>query len=674
MRAVASFDDSRVHCWLKQTMGTIEARVQTVVADRYRIDRLLGSGGMGAVYEATHLHLGAKFALKVLHARFASDESFVERFRREAQRVAELKVPGIVRVMDLGQTTDGTPFMAMELLEGSTLESWISLGPMDLDHAVRLTLGMLKALGAAHEAGVIHRDLKPANLFVIEEDGRPDSIKILDFGVAKVEDDPKALTQTGHMMGTVAYMSPEQIRNAKHVDARADLYATGATLFEMLTGRPPAEADSIPEMSVKVGTGEIERLPHLLREEIPFDLSSVVARALAFEPDQRFASAEDMSAALRVAWEHDEPSGLVAHPSPQAPSRESQAPILLDRPAAKPEVHSMVKTVPPEIRLRAGEPKRETKKKARWVPFGLLGLAAFAAGFWVVQQRRQAQGRTPVTRVRSSAVYVETGSPQDSPSASPSTLPELPPVGAPTPDPSFLEDPALDDAPESDDPKERSGKSSRTSSSHPDRETTERTSSRRDDVSLDSVSDTTTPGHLILEPSSDSRLGSAPVESASRGSTQSDAPPAESGPAESGPAESGSSAELASPRPEDSTGSAAAGSSSSSSTSSSSTSSSSTKPEPSTPPTEELERAFGKLNRALTRCVQGQRATVDVAVTLSGLTGRPSEVAARPPFEGTDAGRCIEQVIRVLSVAPFGKESFKLVRRIEFLTTAAPSN
>ena len=289
-------------CGQRHAQGSPECpatRVGDVVAGRYRLVRLIGAGGMGAVFEAEHLALGTRVALKTILSRAARGSEAVARFHREARAVADIRHPGIVDVKDLGVDDDGSPFMALELLEGQDAYSLVSAGPVPVARAVWIVSEALAALAVAHAKGIIHRDLKPANVFVAQDPQGGERVKILDFGLAKVlEAERVELTRTGHFMGSAPYMSPEQTQDAKRVDERCDVYGMGVTLYELLTGNLPVEGDSSIQMLVRVGAGEINRNPALLRDDVPQWLDAVVARALAFEPADRWASALDMKAAL----------------------------------------------------------------------------------------------------------------------------------------------------------------------------------------------------------------------------------------------------------------------------------------------------------------------------------------------------------------------------------------
>ena len=279
-----------VACSTATTPAPEELRPGVMLAGRYRIEGQLGRGGFGAVYAAKDEKLGRAVAIKIL---LLTDDAHAKlRFEREARVLAELDHPHVVRVLDFGD--EGTNFLVLERLVGETLASRIArAGALPPELAVRLTREVLSALSAAHARGIIHRDLKPGNVFLVTRNGKV-SARVLDFGIAKLlDEDTRLRTETGAMLGTPAYMAPEQLL-ASTVDARTDIHAVGALLFEMLTGRRPFRGDRIELVTAIL----LEDRPR--DASIPANLASVVARAFAREPGERFTSADEMSAALSV--------------------------------------------------------------------------------------------------------------------------------------------------------------------------------------------------------------------------------------------------------------------------------------------------------------------------------------------------------------------------------------
>ena len=261
---------------------------------RYVIERKLGSGGMADVYLAEDQELGRRVALKLLDDRHASDEQFVERFRREAQSAAGLNHPSIVSIFDRGYA-EGTYYIAMEYLDGRTLkELLVKNGPTPVPIAIDYARQILGALAFAHRNGIVHRDIKPHNIIV----GRDGRLKVTDFGIAR--SGASQMTEAGSIVGTAQYLSPEQARGAP-VDQRSDLYSLGIVLYEMLTGKVPFTGDTPVEIAMK-HLSQVPEPPSKLRPQVPHDLDAVVMRAIAKDPDQRYGSAEEMEADLaRVA-------------------------------------------------------------------------------------------------------------------------------------------------------------------------------------------------------------------------------------------------------------------------------------------------------------------------------------------------------------------------------------
>ena len=265
----------------------------TVVDGRYRLVNRIGSGGMADVWCAEDLQLGRKVALKLLHRRFAEDADFVERFRREASSAAGLQHPNVVQVYDRGEW-DGTYYIAMEFLDGDSLKDVIQReAPLDPDRAIDLTIQILRAARFAHRRGIIHRDLKPQNVMV-DHEGRA---KVTDFGIAR--SGASDMTETGSIMGTAQYLSPEQAQGTA-VSERSDVYSVGIILYELLTASVPFEADSAVTIALK-HVSEPPVPPASINPSISPELEAVVLRALAKEPEHRFADADEFIAALEQA-------------------------------------------------------------------------------------------------------------------------------------------------------------------------------------------------------------------------------------------------------------------------------------------------------------------------------------------------------------------------------------
>ncbi len=275
--------------------------IGTVVGERYRIVTRIGIGGMGAVYRAEHTMMRRDLAIKVLLPELSGKEEFARRFEREAESASRLDHPNIITVTDFGRTAEGSLFLAMEFLAGTSLSAAIAAGPLPLDRALAIERQILRALDHAHAAGVVHRDLKPENIMLVERDGQIDVVKILDFGIAKVTEPQsggQALTQAGVIFGTPEYLSPEQALG-EAVDARADVYAAGVILFEMLTGRRPFESED----KVKIISMHLAHAPPRMREvnpavDVPLPIELAVLQAMEKSRDHRFATAAAFMQAL----------------------------------------------------------------------------------------------------------------------------------------------------------------------------------------------------------------------------------------------------------------------------------------------------------------------------------------------------------------------------------------
>ncbi|MER2560182.1 MAG: serine/threonine-protein kinase [Myxococcaceae bacterium] len=303
--------------------------------DRYQVESLLGAGGFGSVFRARHVHTDAVVALKVLKAQLGADPQMVERFLREARAAAAVGSDHIVRVLDAGQGPDGTPFLALELLEGVDMKDLaVQQAPLPPMRVVLLCLQVLDGLEAAHKKGIVHRDMKPANAFVVRKvDDRgtdKDFVKLLDFGISKMHSEGgSGLTMTGVAMGTPSYMAPEQFFDARSVDARADVYSVAVMMYELLSGRLPLDADSYAGLIVKVRT---EQPPHLTQvaPNVPKPLADAVMVGLAKEKEQRWGSAKEFANALRAAMGLPLPGNTPIPPRATMGAHKPQPPLEVD--------------------------------------------------------------------------------------------------------------------------------------------------------------------------------------------------------------------------------------------------------------------------------------------------------------------------------------------------------
>jgi serine/threonine-protein kinase len=265
----------------------------------YQIVKQLGEGGMGRIFEARHLRLqGRRVAVKVLGEELAREPEIVARFLQEVESASRVTHPHVIEVYDAGQTDEGVHFLVTELLEGEDLGARLERTgkPLAVDLAVSLARQACLALGAAHASGIVHRDVKPENLFIIEVDGRP-FVKVLDFGISKVSERGRTkLTRTGAVLGTPAYMAPEQARGGD-IDLRTDVYGLGATLYTALAGRAPFEGEDAATALSKLVSEEPPRL-RSIASSVPPELEVIVQRAMARDPRDRYGSALELEAAL----------------------------------------------------------------------------------------------------------------------------------------------------------------------------------------------------------------------------------------------------------------------------------------------------------------------------------------------------------------------------------------
>jgi serine/threonine-protein kinase len=275
-----------------------------VIADRYRLETIIGRGGMGEVWRAAHTRLSSPVAVKLLRD-FSDGPVQRERFLREAQVCAAIRGPNIVEVLDFGLER-GSPFIAMELLEGESLAS-----RLDSEHrlssatTVRILSQTMRAVGRAHRRGIVHRDLKPSNIHLVRDEDEPDEIvKVLDFGIAKLLEGPTLaegdLTTTGTILGTTHYMSPEQARGTKELDHRADVWSLGILAFRCLTGKLPLVGESPVDLLLAIASAPMPR-PSAVFAELPPAFDAWFARATRRSPDDRFDSVAEMADELALA-------------------------------------------------------------------------------------------------------------------------------------------------------------------------------------------------------------------------------------------------------------------------------------------------------------------------------------------------------------------------------------
>jgi len=368
-----------------------------ILGGKYRIGEVIGAGGMGIVVSATHLELSQKVAVKFLFHPPNDSSGLQERFLREARAAARLQSPHVARVIDFGSLTDGSPYMVMEYLDGVDLAAQLSAhGRLDVKEAVRYVLEACDAVSEAHSQGIIHRDLKPSNLFLCRKHKGATFVKVLDFGISKVKDLPglDKLTRTGEMVGSPSYMSPEQIRAAKTVDERADIWSFGVILYELLTADLPFPANNVPQLCALIlETSPVPLSKH--RADIPPNLERIIYRCLEKDPSRRFQTLDELIDAL-VAF--SQPEGLVSANQlatlPTVCSPAAAGPVAITQAAPTPQSDAYaVSGFDRTLCSQSSTVPKPAIKSYRW--FGVVGVLvglAFGIGALVVGARgRRAQ-------------------------------------------------------------------------------------------------------------------------------------------------------------------------------------------------------------------------------------------------------------------------------------------
>ena len=353
--------------------------VGQVIADRYHVLRKLGEGAMGQVYLAEHVKMGRECAVKVMHPALLNDADAVSRFNREASNASRIVHPNVATVFDFGETPDGITYLAMEYVDGGSVGALLRReGVLAAPRAVGLARQMADALASAHDLGIVHRDLKPENVMVTRGRSGRESVKVVDFGIAKAAGQAQHVTQTGFVIGTPDYMSPEQL-GGEEADARTDVYALGCILYEMLTGDKPFAGPS-GEVVVMRRLIEPAAPPSLLRPDLPATLDAVVVRALALSPADRFQTATEFGEALTAL--HLDGGGVTAPPARarRPPADPPAAPRALGRgPARSAGAGAAVPAAAPPA------PPDRPRRAARWgraIGALLLVGGSVGAGFW----------------------------------------------------------------------------------------------------------------------------------------------------------------------------------------------------------------------------------------------------------------------------------------------------
>ncbi|WP_437972667.1 serine/threonine-protein kinase [Sorangium sp. So ce295] len=367
------------------------------VTSTLRLARELGKGAMGSVWVADHLALGTQVAVKFMAPAYADQTGFVERFRREAMAAAQIKSPHVAQVFDHGVTPDGVPFIVMELLEGEDLKSRMQrLGALPPVEVTTIVSQTAKALGRAHQVGIVHRDIKPDNIFLLDVEGEL-FVKVLDFGVAKRVQGELGMTSTGSVLGTPLYMSPEQLLSAKHVDFRADLWGLAVVAYHALTEQVPFRGETLGALSVVLHTG-IFTPPSEVRPELSPAIDAWMKKALAHDPAARFSSARQMAEALeravlgiaRTAFTTEPSSAgerplhgsasqpvLFGEPTPLPPAPGARLSTTGTPPSSAPGARLSTDGAPG--RTLAGMATSGTDGARRWAPAILAAALAFGA-------------------------------------------------------------------------------------------------------------------------------------------------------------------------------------------------------------------------------------------------------------------------------------------------------
>jgi serine/threonine-protein kinase len=455
---------------------------------KYEIVRLIGEGGMGAVYEAIHVELGKRVAIKTLLPAAAGKNEVRARFLREGQTASRIRHPNVVDVTDVGEQ-DGSPYLVMELLSGEDLSHMLErTGPLALDELLAIMLPVLAGVAAGHDAKIIHRDIKPQNIFLARGPRGAITPKVLDFGISKIATGASAgLTKTGALLGTIAYLSPEQARGAKYVDERTDQYAVGLVLYEAVTGRRAYDGENPLAIINDIAAGRFE-LPHRYRSDLPPGFEQVLLRALAVSENDRFpnlyafgkellpfasaktraltgdtfdhdAASEDSPAdAASVAPVPAASGGQPSHPhggSSQPPSHPhggSSQPQTWLLPPAQTSASASVTShqAPAATTLRSvasavQEPARAAGARRSdrvWQALGLGGIAIGGVAVLLLVTRSSA----PPPRPRPEAEEIVDPAPAPARRAAPAQLPPPAPAQLPPPAPAVVAVPAAPDA------------------------------------------------------------------------------------------------------------------------------------------------------------------------------------------------------------------------------------
>lgn len=389
-----------------------------IVGGKFRVIGKLGGGGMGVVYEGEHIDLKQKVAIKVIVAENQTEE-MVRRFRREALVMAQLESDHVVRVMDYGSLESGAPYLVMEFLRGMDLHEYLAkYGRFLLPEVAEIGVAACDALTDAHSKGIVHRDLKPSNLFLADRSGGRRSLKVLDFGLSffHLKQD-ESITKEHTVLGTPLYAAPELFGTTREIDGRADIWALGATLFELATGQVPFPAASLPELAQKLREGAPDA--STINPKIPPAFAAILAKCLRWEPSERYATARELRRDLRGYRSRGQTSVLFGQAFPDDDSQEVAAIASeeLDKTQAAPPPFTLgpttVQTRVPETTSPSSSLKKVAYVAIGATMFGVVGAVAFTL----------ASGRTGAAQETSTST---TGEPSVEVSATPSQGPTLP--------------------------------------------------------------------------------------------------------------------------------------------------------------------------------------------------------------------------------------------------------
>jgi serine/threonine protein kinase len=417
---------SSMHRGLESAAGIREG---DILAGKYRVERVLGAGGMGVVVAAHHIPLDERVALKFLLPEAVGNSDAIARFTREARAAVKIKSEHVARIIDVGTLANGAPFIVMEYLDGGDLAAWLKQrGVLPIEQAVDFVLQACVAVADAHALGIVHRDLKPANLFCVRRSDGQLSIKVLDFGISKMIDRNRLAsgpgTRTAAVMGSPLYMSPEQMRSAKDVDAQTDLWALGVILFELMTGRAPFLGDTVTELAIKVAHEPAPAI-RTFRPDVPIGLEAVVSRCLQKDRRQRYGNVAELAVALlefgpkRARVSVERITGIL-----QSAGLSASALALPPSPQPGVATRTVPETVAPVGRTAS------TLTRGKTAALSLVGVVAVSAAggtaLWFA--RRSAVLPSTTTAIRSSPT---TATASGTPEVTISSLATVPPAPGP---------------------------------------------------------------------------------------------------------------------------------------------------------------------------------------------------------------------------------------------------